>query len=116
MAGTTFRVVTVASRPGAHFAAARRTQNRGRQVKDISQDAPNSYRRYTEAGGTLPQPKRTQRYDRTSSSAQERGGAGMPMREDQVAAVSSVMDRLGVSGPDRQKTIQALRNANSSPM
>ncbi|WP_280213311.1 hypothetical protein [Nocardia cyriacigeorgica] len=93
-----------------------KTVDRGRQVKDISQDAPNSYRRYTETGGTLPQPKWTQRYDRTSSSAQERGGAGKPMREDQVAAVSSVMDRLGVSGPDKQKTIQALRNANSSPM
>lgn len=93
-----------------------KTVDRGRQVKDISQDAPNSYRRYTETGGTLPQPKWTQRYDRTNSSAQERGGAGKPMREDQVAAVSSVMDRLGISGPDKQKTIQALRNANSSPM
>lgn len=88
----------------------------GRQVKDITQDAPNSYRRYAESGGTLPQPKWTQRYDRTNTSAQERGGAGKPMREDQVAAVSSVMDRLGISGPDKQKTIQALRNANSSPM
>lgn len=93
-----------------------KTADRGRQVKDITQDAPNSYRRYAESGGTLPQPKWTQRYDRTNTSAQERGGAGKPMREDQVAAVSSVMDRLGISGPDKQKTIQALRNANSSPM
>ncbi|MBF6082165.1 hypothetical protein IU485_12440 [Nocardia cyriacigeorgica] len=93
-----------------------KTADRGRQVKDITQDAPNSYRRYAESGGTLPQPKWTQRYDRTSTSAQERGGAGKPMREDQVAAVSSVMDRLGISGLDKQKTIQALRNANSSPM
>lgn len=93
-----------------------KTADRGLQVKDITQDAPNSYRRYAESGGTLPQPKWTQRYDRTNTSAQERGGAGKPMREDQVAAVSSVMDRLGISGPDKQKTIQALRNANSSPM
>ncbi|NEW39456.1 hypothetical protein GV793_11095 [Nocardia cyriacigeorgica] len=93
-----------------------KTADRGRKVKDIAEEAPNSYRRYTETGGTLPQPKWTQRYDRANSSAQERGSAGQPMREDQVAKVSSVMDRLGMSGPEKQKTIQALRNARSTPM
>ncbi|MFE3446533.1 hypothetical protein ACFXNW_26180 [Nocardia sp. NPDC059180] len=93
-----------------------RTIDRGRKVKDIAEEAPDSYRRYAETGGTLPKPKWTQRYDRANSSAQERGSAGQPMREDQVAKVSSVMDRLGISGPDQQRTIQALRNARSTPM
>ncbi|WP_280234180.1 hypothetical protein [Nocardia cyriacigeorgica] len=93
-----------------------RTVDRGRKVRDIAEEAPDSYRRYAETGGTLPQPKWTQRYDRANSSAQERGGAGQPMREDQVAKVSSVLDRVGMSATDKQRTIQALGNARSTPM
>ncbi|MBF6437213.1 hypothetical protein [Nocardia cyriacigeorgica] len=87
-----------------------KTVDRGRQVKDISQDAPNSYRRYTETGGTLPQPKWTQRYDRTSSSAQVRGSrcARIRSRRCRASWIASVFP-----GPINRKRFRlcAMRTA-----